>query len=308
MKKRHLILTTTLTALSLSLFAPVISSADSFSDGITKNESLIAKNNEELKAIEAKQTQLEDQLSTFNLQLKDLALNLATLNAQLTALSDNTLEVVSLPEKTASLTFQPLENMPSEKNKEQTSLAEVKNTKTQERTTLANQLKNLQDQQKTLKTQQTTTENQKAQKKQAITDAKTAIAKFKADQTAYYAKENLRNRLVAAAYSQLGKPYVWGGQGPDSFDCSGLMNYLYTNIAGLSIGSWTVPQESSGSQIAVSQAQVGDLLFWGSHGATTHVAMYIGNGQYIHAPKPGDVVKITALSTYSPDFAVNVLG
>ncbi|MFD1670479.1 C40 family peptidase [Agrilactobacillus yilanensis] len=114
--------------------------------------------------------------------------------------------------------------------------------------------------------------------------------------------------VIALAKEQLGKPYVWGGKGPSSFDCSGLMHYVFANALGLEIGGWTVPQESAGTQISVSQAQPGDLIFWGSRGATYHVALYLGNNQYIDAPVPGRSVEIASISQYfMPSFAVRVL-
>lgn len=110
--------------------------------------------------------------------------------------------------------------------------------------------------------------------------------------------------VIAIAEQQVGKPYVWGGKGPNSFDCSGLMYYAFLNGAGVNIGGWTVPQESSGTQVSLSALQPGDLLFWGSHGSTYHVALYIGGGTMIQAPQPGENVKYTALAYFMPDFAV----
>ncbi|OFM44700.1 glycoside hydrolase [Lactobacillus sp. HMSC077C11] len=110
--------------------------------------------------------------------------------------------------------------------------------------------------------------------------------------------------VIAIAEQQVGKPYVWGGKGPNSFDCSGLMYYAFLNGAGVNIGGWTVPQESSGTQVSLSALQPGDLLFWGGHGATYHVALYIGGGTMIQAPQPGQNVKYTALAYFMPDFAV----
>ncbi|MFV0559435.1 MAG: glucosaminidase domain-containing protein [Enterococcus sp.] len=113
--------------------------------------------------------------------------------------------------------------------------------------------------------------------------------------------------IVKEAYKYLGAPYVWGAKGPSSFDCSGLAYYVYMKATGHYIGGWTGEQQYAGTQIPVSQAQPGDLLFWGpSTGTTHHVAIYIGNGQYIQAPHPGDVVRITNISDYTPDFAVRV--
>lgn len=113
-------------------------------------------------------------------------------------------------------------------------------------------------------------------------------------------------KVVDQAMTYLGVPYVWGGKSPNGMDCSGLTQLAYRNALGKEIGVWTVAQESSGTVIPVSDAEVGDLLFWGSHGATHHVAIYIGNGKFIHAPQPGEVVKITNLTDFMPDFALKV--
>lgn len=118
---------------------------------------------------------------------------------------------------------------------------------------------------------------------------------------------DVRQALVKEAYQHLGKAYVWGAKGPNTFDCSGLTHYIYAKVTGHEIGGWTGDQQYSGTQIPVSEAQPGDLLFWGAlTSVTSHVAIYIGNGQYIHAPQPGDVVKITNLSDFMPTFAVRV--
>lgn len=123
-----------------------------------------------------------------------------------------------------------------------------------------------------------------------------------------YVDQSKAEAVIALAKQQLGKPYVWGGKGPNGFDCSGLMHYVFANALGMEIGGWTVPQESAGTQISLSQAQPGDLLFWGSRGATYHVALYLGNNQYLDAPVPGQSVEITSISQYfMPSFAVRVL-
>lgn len=94
--------------------------------------------------------------------------------------------------------------------------------------------------------------------------------------------------VVAAAYSKLGCPYVWGASGPDTFDCSGLVMWCYAQ-AGVSLSHYSGSQAQSGAVISLSQAQPGDIL-WKSG----HVGIYIGGGKYIHAPQTGDVVKISS--------------
>lgn len=107
----------------------------------------------------------------------------------------------------------------------------------------------------------------------------------------------IRDRIVDAAHSRLGCPYVWGGNGPNTFDCSGLVKWCYAQV-GISIPRTTGELKSYGTQISVSQALPGDIL-WKSG----HVGIYIGNGQYIHAPQTGDVVKISSVSSGNFTFA-----
>ncbi|CAM5379272.1 C40 family peptidase [Streptomyces aurantiogriseus] len=93
---------------------------------------------------------------------------------------------------------------------------------------------------------------------------------------------------VAAARSALGKPYVWGGNGPSGFDCSGLMQWSYAQ-AGVSLPRTSQAQAHAGRQVPLSQARPGDLVTYRSD--ASHVGMYVGNGQVIHAPYPGAPVR-----------------
>ena len=112
--------------------------------------------------------------------------------------------------------------------------------------------------------------------------------------------------IVAEAYKHIGKPYVWGVKGPNTFDCSGFTRYVYLQVTGRDIGGWTVPQEGAGTVIPVSQAQPGDLYFWGSRGSSYHVAIALGGGSYIHAPQPGESVKVGSVAYFAPSFAVRM--
>jgi peptidoglycan DL-endopeptidase CwlO len=97
------------------------------------------------------------------------------------------------------------------------------------------------------------------------------------------------NAVIANAKQYLGVPYVWGGSTPSGFDCSGFVSYVYRSV-GISLPRTSSAQQNVGTRISLNQVQPGDLVFRGS--PAYHVGIYIGGGQYIHAPQTGDVVKI----------------
>ncbi|WP_328817611.1 C40 family peptidase [Nonomuraea cypriaca] len=105
---------------------------------------------------------------------------------------------------------------------------------------------------------------------------------------------------LQAAVSKLGRPYVWGAEGPATFDCSGLVQWAYGQ-AGVRMPRVTHQQWVTGPQVPYAQAQPGDLLFWRNDPTNpayiSHVAIYWGNGKMLHAPRTGDVVKIAPVST-----------
>lgn len=102
-------------------------------------------------------------------------------------------------------------------------------------------------------------------------------------------------------------PYVWGGSSLNGMDCSGLVDYVYAHAEGKQLPHNTVALESCVNQHAVSQAQAGDILFWGQHGSTYHCAIYTGNNQFVAAAKPGTNVASYTISPYfEPSFAGTV--
>jgi cell wall-associated NlpC family hydrolase len=104
---------------------------------------------------------------------------------------------------------------------------------------------------------------------------------------------------VDTALAQVGDAYVWGAGGPDAFDCSGLMQYAYS-AAGVSLPHSSRSQSQMGQAVSVGELQPGDLLFY--YSPTSHVAMYIGNGQMVHAStssKPVMVVSFDSMSGFT---------
>ncbi|WHY01711.1 C40 family peptidase [Neobacillus sp. DY30] len=110
--------------------------------------------------------------------------------------------------------------------------------------------------------------------------------------------------VIANAKQYLGVPYVWGGSTPSGFDCSGFVSYVYRSV-GISLPRTSRDQQNVGTRIALNQVQPGDLVFRGL--PAYHVGIYIGGGQYIHAPQTGDVVKIASFDPSKFSTASRVL-
>ncbi|MBY8880411.1 C40 family peptidase [Actinacidiphila acidipaludis] len=100
-------------------------------------------------------------------------------------------------------------------------------------------------------------------------------------------------QAVAFAYRALGLPYVWGATGPSAYDCSGLTQAAWKS-AGVSLPRTTYTQINAGTRVPESQLRPGDLVFF--YSGVSHVGLYIGDGQMIHAPHPGAPVRIAAIS------------
>ncbi len=102
--------------------------------------------------------------------------------------------------------------------------------------------------------------------------------------------------LVNTAKKYLGVPYVWGGTSPRGFDCSGLVQYVCRQN-GISVPRVASSQRNAGTYVSRANLQAGDLVFFGNGGRITHVGIYVGNGNMIHAPQTGDVVKISSINS-----------
>ena len=110
------------------------------------------------------------------------------------------------------------------------------------------------------------------------------------------------SKLVSYAKSLLGKPYVWGAQGPSSFDCSGFTYYVFKNCANITLPRTSVDQSTYGITVSKSNLKVGDLVFFDTDGANdgnvSHVGIYIGSNQFIHSSSTKGKVVISDFTNY----------
>lgn len=151
-------------------------------------------------------------------------------------------------------------------------------------------------------TRQVTAQRKKVRKLVAATGAKVAKA-VPGGPIPNVPGSSVGAAAVRAALSKLGRPYVWGGAGPNQFDCSGLTMWAYRQT-GIGLPHYTTSQYAQGTPVSRAQLRPGDLVFFYSD--MRHVGMYIGNGNVVHAPHTGDVVRIAPLSAMPYDGAVRI--
>lgn len=132
----------------------------------------------------------------------------------------------------------------------------------------------------------------------------TAVTATPATSTAAGQGNGSTANAVAVAQAQIGTPYVWGGNQPGGFDCSGLVQYAY----GLGSNYRTTYQQTNlgAHHNDIQNAQSGDLYFWGPDSAPYHVAIATGNGGYIQAPTPGQNVQTGNINYYTPSFYISM--
>ena len=293
-----------------SVYVKALLDATSFTDALGRLKAMttiVNANNDLVNQQKADKKAVEDKKAENEAKQEEIAKNQATLEEQ-----KGTLEA-----KQADL------------NVLKASLAEQQATKESEKQALAEQKAAFEAEQKRVREQQAQAAavqqaaQQAAQQAQASVSTSTnnasssssssnasssnaGVSNVVIPSTPAPAPSGNGSAIVAEAYKHIGKPYVWGAKGPNTFDCSGFTRYVYLQVTGRDIGGWTVPQEGAGTIIPVSQAQPGDLYFWGSRGGSYHVAIALGGGSYIHAPQPGESVKVGSVAYFAPSFAVRM--
>ena len=170
---------------------------------------------------------------------------------------------------------------------------------------LKNRRAQLQDRKAELAAAQKDADAKRDKIREKYAEAKAELARLTAAQQAKFNSSDTNMPEVDAsgrakvaidfALAQLGDPYVYGGTGPNGWDCSGLMMKAWA-AAGVSIPRVVGPQMAATTRVPMNALQPGDLVAYSS---MSHIGMYLGGGKVVHAPRPGKSVEITSLSGFS---------
>jgi len=171
---------------------------------------------------------------------------------------------------------------------------------------LANRRAQLAERQKQLESDQKNAEKKQKKIKAKYDEAKAELARLTAAEQAAFNASDINidfeipasgraKRAIDFALAQLGDPYVYGGTGPNGWDCSGLVQAAW-RAAGVSLPRVVGPQMAATRRIPMSQLRPGDLVAYSS---MSHIGIYLGKGRVVHAPRPGKSVEITGLGGFS---------
>jgi cell wall-associated NlpC family hydrolase len=120
--------------------------------------------------------------------------------------------------------------------------------------------------------------------------------------------DNTGKAIAQYAKQFLGTPYVWGGTSPDGFDCSGFVQYVYKEM-GIDLPRVSFQQANAGKRIGLNKLTPGDLVSWDNsprNPGADHIAIYLGDGKIIEAPRPGMAVRIRRLDSNEDAWGVRI--
>lgn len=145
-----------------------------------------------------------------------------------------------------------------------------------------------------------------SQERASRTSERSTLAAYSSDSSSSSNATGSAATVVAFLKAQLGDAYVMGATGPNSWDCSSLVQAAFRQV-GVDLPRVSQDQSVAGTQVGTSNLQIGDILYWGGAGSAYHVGVYIGDGQYLDAANPSKGVVIQDLSGYPASGAVRVL-
>jgi cell wall-associated NlpC family hydrolase len=272
--------------------------SESTSDFFTRAElvsKIVGKDKSQIEEVTNKKQELNDKMQSLEDKKAEIDKLNQEIQANLSQLEGKKSEASALAKQAQdekkNFDSQYLSQLERDIVKPQIDVLSNSNSSAEDLQTAIDQLRKIRDNQ--IKSEIVTSEiNDKITKARAVIDEKKK-AQAKAATPSRGGKVSVPSAgnaqaILNMAYAQLGKPYEWGATGTRTFDCSGFTSYVYQNAAGVGIGRTTYDQVDSGQAVSQDQLRPGDLVF--THAG--HVGIYVGNGQMIHAPQTGDVVKV----------------
>ncbi|WP_238916600.1 C40 family peptidase [Clostridium sp. YIM B02555] len=272
--------------------------SESTSDFFTRAEAvskIVGKDKSQIEEVTSKKQELNDKMQSLEDKKAEIDKLNQEIQANLSQLEGKKSEASALAKQAQdekkNFDSQYLSQLERDIVKPQIDVLSNSNSSADELQTAIEQLRKIRDNQ--IKSEIVTSEiNDKITKAKAVIDEKKK-AQVRAATPSRGGKVSVPSAgnaqaILNMAYAQLGKPYEWGATGTRTFDCSGFTSYVYQNAAGVGIGRTTYDQVDSGQAVSQDQLRPGDLVF--THAG--HVGIYVGNGQMIHAPQTGDVVKV----------------
>ena len=266
------------------------SRAEAVSKIVGKDKSAIEDITNKKEELNAKMQSLEDKKTEIDKLNQEIQTNLNELDGKK---KDQEVLVNEAKDEKSKFDSQYLSQLERDIVKSQFDVINNSNSSASELQSAITQLRNIRDNQikSEIVTKEVNEEIEKAKVAYAVkkaADVKLATPSRGSSRLSVPSAGNAQ-AILNEAYAQLGKPYVYGATGSANFDCSGFTQYVYENAAGIDISRTTYSQVNEGQAVSPDQLQPGDLVF--PHAG--HVGIYVGNGQMIHAPQTGDVVKVS---------------
>lgn len=278
--------------------------SESTSDFFTRAEAvskIVGKDKSQIEEVTSKKQELNDKMQSLEDKKAEIDKLNQEIQANLSQLEGKKSEASALAKQAQdekkNFDSQYLSQLERDIVKPQIDVLSNSNSSAEDLQTAIDQLRKIRDNQ--IKSEIVTSEiNDKIEKAKAVI-AEKKQAQVRAATPSRGGKVSVPSAgnaqaILNMAYAQLGKPYEWGATGTRTFDCSGFTSYVYQNAAGVGIGRTTYDQVDSGQAVSQDQLRPGDLVF--THAG--HVGIYVGNGQMIHAPQTGDIIKVSKIWSF----------
>ncbi|PLS19747.1 hypothetical protein CVD28_00225 [Bacillus sp. M6-12] len=281
---------------SVLMYAEVLFSSKSLSDLISRANAIstiLESDNALMDSLKEKQTELEEAKKKLDNQLNSLKEKQKELEVEQKTIEANKVEIHNQLKESEKNLEKQQNQLKEQVRQEAERVEKAERAERAERTQIAERVQ-----------REAELAQQLAQQSAVTFHAPKVQENFFDTSNISYSSDKA-SKVIEVAKQYMGVPYVWGGTTPSGFDCSGFTSYVFRNAVGIELPRVSRDQQDVGQQISPSQVQPGDLIFMGN--PAYHVGIYIGGGKYIHAPRTGDVVKISSYNPSSFTTATRIL-